>query len=627
MDSLGQALVDAAGSVQMLVLLIIGFLFLMMLTIGIIFARMYRRASKETSYVRTGWGGQKVIVNGGALVLPVLHEIIFVNMNTLRLEVRRSDSQALITKDRMRVDVQAEFYVRVQPTEESIANAAQTLGQRTMAPQALADLIEGKFVDALRSVASEMAMEDLHEQRVAFVQKVQSAVSEDLLKNGLELESVSLTGLDQTKLDFFSPQNAFDAEGLTRLTMQIEEKRKQRNDIEQDTAVAIKTKDLGAERLKLDIIRDEEYAKLSQQREIEVRKASQVAEIARERAAKHQEAQQAEISANREVDLSRIAAERVVEEQRIDKERFVRERDIDKAKTVETAEIEQKKTVELSEQDRAIAIAEKSREQSEAQAKADEARAIAVRAEEQVITVREAERADRTKRIELIKASEEAEQEAIGVTVAADAEKKAALDKAEAIRIVAQAESDRERIAAEGSAQAERLSADAKERTFEVDAKGQLSLNEAANVLSVEQIAMQIKLAVVSALPAIIEQSVKPMEQIDGIKIVQVDGLTGHQRAAGAAGAAAASGSSGGAGGGPGNLADEVVRSALSYRAQAPLVDSLLKEVGMAGGSLAELSQGLVASASKGAEPGAAPVSAPSSAPGAAPEPGPEAEA
>lgn len=139
--------------------------------IGLVLARLYKRSSKEISFVRTGLGGQKVIMDGGALVLPVLHEIIAVNMNTLRLLVSRSDAQALITKDRMRVDVMAEFYVRVQPTQESIANAAQTLGSRTLRPTELKELVEGKFVDALRSVAAEMSMEELHEQRVDFVQK------------------------------------------------------------------------------------------------------------------------------------------------------------------------------------------------------------------------------------------------------------------------------------------------------------------------------------------------------------------------------------------------------------------------------------------------------------------------
>jgi uncharacterized membrane protein YqiK len=174
-----------------------------MVVSGMILARLYRRATKEISFVRTGFGGQKVILNGGALVLPVLHDTIPVNMNTLRLEVQRANQQALITRDRMRVDVMAEFYVRVKPTQDAIANAAQTLGLKTMNPDELKSLVEGKFVDALRAVAAEMAMEELHEQRVDFVQKVQQVVSEDLLKNGLELESVSLTGLDQTGKEYF----------------------------------------------------------------------------------------------------------------------------------------------------------------------------------------------------------------------------------------------------------------------------------------------------------------------------------------------------------------------------------------------------------------------------------------
>src|SRR5690606_12539041 len=96
------------------ILIVAAIIIVAIFVIGMIVSRLYRRASKEISFVRTGFGGQKVIVNGGALVFPVLHETIPVNMNTLRLEVRRTADQALITKDRMRVDVQAEFYVRVQ---------------------------------------------------------------------------------------------------------------------------------------------------------------------------------------------------------------------------------------------------------------------------------------------------------------------------------------------------------------------------------------------------------------------------------------------------------------------------------------------------------------------------------
>ena len=112
--------------------------------------RLYRRATKETAFVRTGLGGEKVVMNGGALVFPVFHEAMPVNMNTLVLPVVRRDNEALITLDRLRIDVKAEFYVRVRPDAQAIAMAAQTLGQRTMQPDLLKDLVEGKFVDALR---------------------------------------------------------------------------------------------------------------------------------------------------------------------------------------------------------------------------------------------------------------------------------------------------------------------------------------------------------------------------------------------------------------------------------------------------------------------------------------------
>ena len=67
------------------ILVISGLVLVALIIFGLILARLYKRATKEISFVRTGFGGEKVIVNGGALVLPVLHEIIPVNMNTLRL--------------------------------------------------------------------------------------------------------------------------------------------------------------------------------------------------------------------------------------------------------------------------------------------------------------------------------------------------------------------------------------------------------------------------------------------------------------------------------------------------------------------------------------------------------------
>ncbi|MCP5365837.1 MAG: flotillin family protein [Hyphomicrobiales bacterium] len=534
------------------------------------------------AFVRTGLGGQCVILDGGAIVLPIFHQVIPVNMNTLRLEVRRAAEQALITRDRMRVDVQAEFYVRVQPIQESIAAAAQTLGQRTLAPDQLRELVEGKFVDALRAVAAEMAMTELHEKRVDFVQKVQQAVSEDLLKNGLELESVSLTGLDQTDRSHFNPDNAFDAEGLTRLTEEIEQRRQRRNEIEQETEVAIRSKNLEAERQKLEIQRDEQYARLKQEQEIASRRAEQQAEIKREEAERGRAAEEAAITAKRQVDLARIQAERSLDEERIAKESAIEAQQIAKSREVENAEIEKRKALEQAEQDRRIVVATKSTEQSRAEKEADTARSEAVRAAEQVETVREVAIAERQKEIVLVRAKQEAEQEAIAHIVEAETKRKAADDEAKAVRTVANAEAERLRIAAAAESEAEKLRAQAAEIRYQVEAEGKRAVNLADNVLDANVIAMKIRIALLDALPAIISESVKPIERIDGIKIVQVDGLTG--------GSSARNGDGGGHNGVSGSLADQVVNTALRYRSQAPLIDALLKEIGLQSGSLSDLS-------------------------------------
>ncbi|MGI9449812.1 MAG: flotillin family protein [Geminicoccaceae bacterium] len=538
----------------------VGIILVAFLAIGLIFSRLYTRASKEVSFVRMGMGGQLVVMNGGAAVFPVLHEIISVNMNTLRLEVRRANEQALITRDRMRVDVLAEFYVRVQPTAEAIANAAQTLGRRTMQPEALKELVEGKFVDALRAVAAEMTMEELHEQRVEFVQKVQRAVSEDLLKNGLELESVSLTGLDQTNREYFNPDNAFDAAGLTKLTQEIEDRRKHRNDIEQDTRVAVEQKNLEAEQLRLTLARDQEYAQLEQAREIEVRRAAQKSNIAKEQAARQQEAEEAGITANQSVQLAQILSSREVDQQNIEKERLVRERDI-----------ERERAIEVAQQEKTIVIAEKSKQQSEAQAEADRAKADAVKAEELVATVRETEKSERQKQIELIEARKVAEREAIAIQARAAAEKAAAEDDADAIRTLAEADAQKARIGAEGEAQAETLRADAAERRYAVEAVGRAALNDADNRLSDEIVQMKLRLALIEQMRDIVKESVKPMENIDSIKILQMDGL----------GNGAGNGHNGAANGA--SPSDQIVQSALKYRAQAPLIDALLSELGFSG--------------------------------------------
>ena len=517
---------------------------------------LYLRSSKERAFVRTGLGGQRVVLDGGAFVLPIVHDVIPVNMNTLRLEVARGRDKALITKDRMRVDVIAEFYVRVAALPEAVAAAAQTLGLRTMEPEQLKELVEGKFVDALRTAAAEMTMEELHEKRGSYVKRVREAVAGDLKMNGLELEAASLTQLDQTGMEYFNPSNAFDAEGLTRLTEQIERRKKQRNDVEQDTLVAIRNKNLEAEKLSLDIEREAETSRLTQQRDVEFARARQRADLARERAEREQDAESAQIGAKQAVEAARIRSEQTIEQGRIGKER-----------AVQGAEIERRMSLELAEQQRAIAVAHESKAQSEAQAAADLARAAAVTAEERVFTARDVEMAERKRTIDLIGARQAADHEALRLTSAAQAEKEASADRGAAVRAQAEAEADADKI----RSMALRVRA-------EIEAEAQQLMNAAHNMLSPEARMSALRMKLVEKAEAIIRESVRPLERIEGIKILHVDGLGGS--------------SGGGSSGNGAGFADGLVNSALRFRGQAPLVDQLLREIGIEGGDIQRLASG-----------------------------------
>ena len=517
---------------------------------------LYRHSSKDLSFVRTGLGGERVVMGGGALVLPIVHDITEVSMNTLRIEVRRANDKALITKNRMRIEVTVEFFVRVMPTAAAVAAAARTLGTRTMDSEKLRDLVQGRFVDAMGAVAARMTMEEIHENRGAYIKGVRELVAPTLTETGLELETASLTSVDQADMKVFNPSNAFDAEGLTRLTEEIESRKKKRNDIEQDTRIAIQTKNLDAEKRALELEKESEYARLHQEREVAVRRAQQRAEIAMVKTDREQEIEQSQIQMREQVDRARILQERAVESERVKRD-----------EEIHRLEIQSRRTLELEEQDRIIAVAERSKAQSMAQKAAEEARAEQVQATEQVHTVRERAVAERSKVIELIQASQAAERDAIKLVTAAGAELKAAGDRAKA-RIT--------------TAEAEKVG-------YETEAQGRRQINEAENLRSDASRRSAIQEELVRTLPAIIRESVKPMEAIESIRILQVDGLPGLSGGSTASGAAPQGDDHGGDGASRGgSLADNAVNSALRYRAQVPFVDGLLREIGMSSNAVTQ---------------------------------------
>lgn len=528
-----------------------GIVLLALVIIGVILTRLYRRATKDVALIRTGFGGEKVVLNGGIMVIPVLHELMQVRLTTVKLEVSRLNKDALITLDKLRVDVIGLFHIKVKPDAQSIAAAAQTLGDSVNNPDAVKSLLDGKLVSALRSVAATMTMEHLHANRADFIQKVQEALMTDLDMNGFQLESVSITHFDQTAFEHFNENNAFDAEGLTVLTRTIEERKKIRNDIVATNRVEIEQRNLDANNQSLEIAQAAEQARLLQEQTLSARRAEQATAIATAEAEQTRLAEIARINAQQAQTVAQTEADKVIQTATIARDG-----------AIQTATIERDRNIELARITTAVQTAQKSEEESTATAAANEARALAVRAEESVATAKATEIANRNKNVAVIAATQRAQEEAVHITVSATAEKEAAEARAAAMRTEATAEADAEKVRAEGRAAA-----------FSVDAAGQTAINEATNVLNDTQTALLVRKAMLEALPAIIAAASKPMEQIDKISILDARGLHGSP-------------GGGEESAGAGNLADAAVSAAMRYRVGGPLIDALMAELGMSGGSL-----------------------------------------
>jgi uncharacterized membrane protein YqiK len=443
---------------------------LVLAVVVVLAACWYKRATNEVSILRTGIGGRRVVIDGGVIAIPYFHEISTVNMQTLRLDVARRGEESLITQDRLRVDVGAEFYVSVVPEAEAITRAAQTLGKRTFMREELRALIEGMLVDALRSVAAKLTMDELHENRAKFVAEVREGLSETLIRYGLQLDSVSLTGLDQTAFSSLDENNAFNAVGMRKLAEVIAKSKKERAEIDADSEVSVRRASMEASRQRLEIDLEERKAEIAQQQEIETLAAIQLAEIARQKASSEKESMEA-----------RIEMERAIQE----------------------AEVLREQKLSLAEQERQIAVYLKSREESLAQAEADQARSKAVIASEDLATAKAIAEAKRRAEISKIdvetKAAQSASREAILSLGEIEAAKNRAIAKKEEVDAQKYAELASTEIA--------------------------LANIKAENVRDTKIIDFELNKARLEAMPKIVSEMVKPAEKINSINVNHLTGL------------------------------------------------------------------------------------------------------
>src|SRR5258708_22828426 len=158
---------------------------MMLLPIFTVLSRFYRRCGADEALVRTGSGGNKVVIGGGVLVYPILHQLLRVSLRSVKLSVERSAKNALVTADKIKANVTTELYIKVEPISEDVLAASRSFRDRNLDEHAIGDLIEGKLTDALRSVAAVQTFMSLHGKRKEFAEHIHAALSEPLNKTAL----------------------------------------------------------------------------------------------------------------------------------------------------------------------------------------------------------------------------------------------------------------------------------------------------------------------------------------------------------------------------------------------------------------------------------------------------------
>ena len=443
--------------------------------------RFYVKANRETALVRTGLGGQRVVMDGGCPALPILHQIQKVSMRAMAFRIARDGAHSLLTGDRLRADVEMEFELRVSPTPAGVATAAQALGQRiARGGEAVEDLVWGQIVNAMQDAAAARTLDEMHKDRAGYTGEVAGSVREYIEHLGLTLISAALVRVDQGSLAHLDENNAFNSEGIRKLASLVAENRKERVRIEAESEIAVRQSHLAKAQRRLDIERAE--------REAEIAQREHLARL---------EAQAEAISAETRAEAARKAETAALE----------KERDISTAKVAHDEELRRKEmaailNLEEDKIDNAVRLAAKRVEEAEARAAEEASRAKVVLAAEAVQTDRERVVAEREKTIALMRIEQE-------IAVAE------ARTRGEAATLLAKASAEARAVETAATASKVRMEAEAQGRSAQIAAE---------NAQSDAIIAMRIEERRLERMPEIVSQMMKPVEKIDSIRIHQIGG-------------------------------------------------------------------------------------------------------
>lgn len=450
---------DLSGIVPFL--LFVGAIFVLFLGFAAIVKSFYVKVEQGTALIVNTLRPVPKVSFTGALVLPIIYKKELMKISLITLEVDRRGKDGLICADNMRADITVAFYLRVNETAEDVLKVAKSIGaNRASDKDAVNELFNAKFSEALKTVGKQIDFVKLFENRIEFREKIIQVIGDDL--NGYVLEDVAIDYLEQTPKASLDPSNILDAEGIKKITELTAEQNVRTNILERDEELAIKKKNVETIEAMLELERQQADAEARQEREVATIRAREEAETKRVQEEERKKAEGATIQVEQDLSVQKENQQREIEvaeqnRQRavaIEVEKVTRARDLEivsREREVELQRIEAEKAVEIEKKEIANVIRER--------VAVDKTVAIE---EERIKEVREVSEADRAKQTQVLAAEANAEEEKVKQVKAAEAEELSAKHKAMEITTLAQAnleasakEADAKKKLAEG-VQAER---------------------------------------------------------------------------------------------------------------------------------------------------------------------------
>lgn len=439
-----------------------GMLLVLILIAGIISVlTCYRKVEQGRALVRNGMGGTRVSFSG-IVVFPIIHKCEIMDISVKRVEIDRQGKNGLICMDNMRADIKVAFFVRVNQTPEDVLRVAQAIGcERASSQEAMVDLFDAKFSEALKTVGRQFQFVDLYNSREKLKEGIIKTMGTDL--NGFVLEDVAIDYLEQTPVGLLNPDNILDSEGIKKITELTATQKVLSNKIDRDREKTITKQNVETKEAILEMSRQLAEAEEKQKREVASIKAREEAEAKKVQEEQRLRSEQTRISVEEELQVA---------EENKNRQIIVAQRNKERTDAVERERVEKDRQVEVTERERTVSLARIARDREVEIQQKEIQNVIRERLEVEKTVVQEQQRikdtealatADREKKVAITGAEREAEQALVKNIKAAEAARKAAELKAEQDRftIVKQAEAQKE--AAERRAQVTMIEAEAAE--------------------------------------------------------------------------------------------------------------------------------------------------------------------